>query len=271
MKGEISFRGTGLHSGDPAECVLKPSCDKGFIFSFPGGNSFCLEEGSFSGDGRGVTLSFPTGEMIRTPEHLLASLVGHGIDDVEISIINGSEIPAMDGSAIEFSSAIMEGGIREKEDTKDFITLPVPFGKEYPDHNSMMWLFPYEGFKVTCVIDFPGTLIGTSCLSLEIDPSTFHSEIAPARTFALGTEISWLKEKGLARGGSLENAILVEEGRILASGGLRYGDEFVRHKILDIIGDMALLGRPLRAHIFAFRTGHRTHVDLVGRISSLFR
>jgi len=271
LKGEISFQGKGLHSGKPAELTLRPYQGKGYVFSFQGGNSFELQQGSFSGDGRGVSISFASGRSIKTPEHLLSSLSGHGIDDVEIIIDSGDEIPAMDGSALEFSSSILKIGTVEKEDLKDPIAIPVPYGKECPDHNSMMWFFPYEGFKITCVIDFPGTLIGTSCLSIEVDPSVFHSEIAPARTFALSTEISSLKERGLARGGSLENAILVKEDRILASGGLRYRDEFVRHKILDIIGDLALLGRPLRAHVFAFRTGHRTHVDLVERLSSLFR
>ena len=270
LKKMISFEGTGLHSGEKAECVLKPTGRKGFLFSFQDGDTFGLDEGHMEGSGRCTTIFFPNGKTVMTPEHLLAALYAHGIDDVEIKLRKGAEIPAMDGSALAFSSAILESGSAEKDDPRESLSIPVPLGIDDPDNRSMIWAFPHESLKITCVIDFPNSLIGTSCFSMEIEPSSFHSDIAPARTFALERDIAYLKEKGLARGGSFDNAVLVEEERILASGGLRFENEFVRHKILDLIGDLALLGMPLQAHVFAFRCGHRYHLDLVRRISSVF-
>nr|WP_321499924.1 UDP-3-O-acyl-N-acetylglucosamine deacetylase [uncultured Dethiosulfovibrio sp.] len=259
IKKEVHLSGTGLHSGKTCTLSLFPCKPRGIHFRF-GQALWSLSDGSPRGDGRGTILSFPDGNGVMTVEHLLAALRGLGIDGVEI-VVSGGEIPAMDGSAAPFVQSLLEAGLSESE-AWDPIELDRPIAVDDLDGDRSIIALPWKGFKVTYVIDYPSTSIGTQCLSLVLSRDNFIREIAPCRTFALMEEIAFLRDRGLSLGGSLDNAVVVDGMEVLAKGGLRFPDEFVRHKILDLIGDLSLLGRPLSAHVIAIRAGHRMHHSL---------
>ncbi len=246
---------------------ISPLSDKGVFFLF---GSICwrLVDGRPEGDGRGTVLTFPDGNRIMTVEHVLGAIGGLGLDGVSIEI-DGGEMPAMDGSAAPLVKALLDAGIRD-EGELDPIEIPEPlFFCDTLGRRSMVAL-PWNGFAVTYVIDYPGTAIGRQCLYLDLSRDNFIEGISPCRTFALMKEVSLLRERGLSMGGSLDNALVVDGMRVLAKGGLRFSDEFVRHKILDLIGDLSLLGRPLAAHVIAFKAGHSMHHGLSEKISRTF-
>jgi UDP-3-O-[3-hydroxymyristoyl] N-acetylglucosamine deacetylase len=172
----------------------------------------------------------------------------------------------MDGSAAVFAGHFSEGGVLEKEEYVTPLTLSYPVGIDNCDNGSSIMAFPSSSFRVTYVIDYPGSVIGTAMKTLDIDPQNFGPEIAAARTFALERDLEELKRRGLARGGDLSNAILVRETEALAEDGLRFHDEFVRHKILDLTGDLAILDRSLSFHVVCIRGGHTLHLELVRKL-----
>jgi UDP-3-O-[3-hydroxymyristoyl] N-acetylglucosamine deacetylase len=204
------------------------------------------------------------GVMIATVEHLLAALAGSHVDNCVIEI-DSLEVPILDGSAEPFIEMIEQAGITELEAPREF--LRVLKRVEVAEGNRLMSISPAPRFSISCLIEFPHPMIGTQRRELEISDGHFGREVASARTFGFLNEISTLRNMGLARGGSLDNAIvLTPEGGILNREGLRYADEFVRHKIIDIIGDLALFGMPLLGHVEAERTGHGVHTALVSRV-----
>lgn len=261
----VSFAGRGLHTGENASITLRPYDGQGYIVSFPD-ESFPLEMAEFSGDARGTVLHFPGGKELGTVEHLLSALRGSDIDDVQICVEKGREVPSMDGSAAAFADHFSESGIVEKEEYVTPLTLPYPVGIDTLDNGSSIMAFPSSSFSVTYVIDYPGSVIGTGMKTLDIDPENYSLEIAAARTFALEKDLEELKRRGLARGGDLSNAVLVRETEALAHGGLRFHDEFVRHKILDLTGDLAILNRSICFHVVCIRGGHKLHLELVRKL-----
>lgn len=265
LKEAILFEGTGLHTGERSRIILKPSSANGYSFNFVK-STFSLAHASFSGDGRGTVLHFPGGKRIGTVEHLLAALRGCGVDDVEICVEKGIEVPSLDGSARSYADLINRTGFLEKNEDVKPLTIAFPVGVDMEEQGSSIFAFPSSSFRITYVIDYENRMIGTQMKRMEVSPESFLKEIAPARTFALEEDMDTLIQRGLARGGDLSNAILVREEEVLTEGGLRFKDEFVRHKILDLIGDLAILDGPPCFHVVCFRGGHSLHLRLVRKL-----
>lgn len=192
---------------------------------------------------------------ILTLEHLLAVLWVYGIDSLEVDL-DGEEIPIMDGSALPFVRSIKEAGIQELQAEKHILRVVRPFRLQ--DGEASISAVPDAELRITCHIHFDHPMIRKQGISLRISPEAFEREIAPARTFGFLKDVPGLRAKGLALGGSLDNAVVLDEKDVI-SGPLRFPDEFVRHKVLDLLGDLALLQKALLGHIIANRAGHPLH------------
>ena len=199
---------------------------------------------------------------IQTIEHLMAVLYAFGIDSAVIEL-NGNEIPIMDGSASPFVQAILKAGIKLLPEKKKVIKILKPF--IIKEKEASVSFYPDSDFKITYCIEYDHPVIQKQELSLSINLKNFVTEIAPARTFGFLKDVPALRAQGLALGGSLENAIVLDEKDVI-SGPLRYPDEFVRHKILDLIGDLCLLGSPVLGHFKAFKAGHALHLKAINFI-----
>jgi len=261
----IVFVGIGLHSGDRATMRLLPAVaghgvslirrdvarsEQGFAVHWEAvkGSSLCTAVGNLFG------------HEVATIEHLLSALAALGIDNIAIEL-DGPEIPIMDGSALPFVEALENAGIRSLETPRDFIVLRRPVRLQ--QGASWAELLPGPGRRITVSIDFAARAIGTQTMSVDITPAVYHQEIAPARTFGFAEQLEQLRRQGLVRGGSIKNAILVRDGQVANLEGLRFRDEFVRHKVLDVIGDLALAGAPIIGHYRGNRPGHQLNTDLV--------
>lgn len=263
LTGAFSFEGKGLHSGETCSVRFTPS-DAPLAIEAEG-ECLPLSRLSYEGGGRGSDLVFPNGRKIRTCEHVLSALVGAGVWQAKLSV-TGPEMPALDGCAAEAAEAIMKNSVPVAEGPKPLsLCCPVHVG----DHTRFLVALPSPTFHVTCVIDYEASAIGTQILEYGGTPEDYLKMIAPARTFAMAEDIEALRAAGMALGGSLDNAILVEKNGVQTTGGLRFADEFVRHKVLDLIGDLANVGRPLTAHVVAVRAGHVLHLQLVDRLRAL--
>jgi UDP-3-O-[3-hydroxymyristoyl] N-acetylglucosamine deacetylase len=259
VAGEIVLTGTGVHSGAPASIVIHPApADTGIRFLATSGKSITAE---IPADYRAITnvtlctvLGSRSGASIATVEHLLAALRGLSIDNAYIEIDSG-EVPIMDGSAAPFVDAIDECGIRTLSEPRKFIKVIKPIRVE--DASCWGELVPHHGFHLDVEIDFDSPLIGRQRLSVELTPGAFRRELARARTFGFMRDVERLWAAGRALGASLENTVAIGEGRILNPEGLRFANEFVRHKTLDAVGDLTLSGAPLLASYRSSRGGHR--------------
>lgn len=200
-----------------------------------------------------TVLRNPDGIQVATVEHLMAALAGNGIDNAIVEL-DGPEIPIMDGSAAPFVRLIDEAGIAVQNAPRHAIRILKPI--EVAEEAASAALLPASGFSMSFEIDFDNPLIRHQHLSLSIDREVFNSELAPARTFGLLDDWPRLKAAGLARGGSLDNAIVISGDRVLNAGGLRFADEFVRHKLVDAIGDLYLAGAAILGHFRGVRSGH---------------
>ena len=201
-------------------------------------------------------------EKVHTVEHVLSALAGCGIDNAIIEL-DASEPPILDGSARPFVNLIFEAEPVEQEAVRSFFELKEAVS--VTSGNRSMIALPHDGFRVTCTsADDRGSHV--QHLSVDLDPETFVAQVAPARTFTLYEDIEELLKLGKIRGGSLDSAIVIKGDKILSKEPLRFEDEFVRHKILDIVGDLSLLGKPLRAHIIAVRPGHSLNSDLTSKL-----
>jgi len=203
------------------------------------------------------------GVLISTTEHLLSALVGCGVDNAIIEI-NSLELPILDGSGTPFVDLIQRAGLRRQRARRSYLRVLRP--AEVREDGKRIGIYPADTYRVTCSIDFPHPLIGRQSLELELTPETYAREIAPARTFGFLRDTDALRNMGLIRGGSLENALVLNDTGLLNRAGLRFPDEFCRHKLLDLIGDLALIGRPILGHVIAERAGHYMHVALVDRL-----
>ena len=261
LRHQVAVSGIGVHSGLPVTLTLHPADDdSGIVFQriAPDGSI----EREIRADVRAVTATeFATvlgdarGPLCSTAEHLLAALRGLYVDNVVIEI-DGPEVPIMDGSAAAFVDAIDQAGLTARALPRRFIEVvkPVSVSKD----GAFGELRPYQhGFRVEAEIEFDHPLIGQQALSLDIEPDTFRNEIARARTFGFMRDVAKLWSAGYALGASFENTLVVSEDRVLNPEGLRFTDEFVRHKVLDAIGDLALAGQPLLAAYRTVRGGHK--------------
>lgn len=259
----FTLRGVGLHSG--RDCVLAVEPHDGGPVLRHEGAELPLRRLGLEGTGRGSDYVFPDGHRVRTCEHVLSALVGLGIWGVRLTV-EGPEMPALDGCAQRMTECLLAHSEPCASGPEPLaLALPVRVG----DASRFVAAFPAPKFCVTCVVRYASPLIGTQMLDLTVAPEPYREQIARARTFAMEADLEALRANGMALGGSLENAVLVGAEGIRAAGGLRWPDEFVRHKTLDLIGDLAAVGRPVRAHVVAVRSGHELHLRLADRLRAL--
>jgi len=211
-----------------------------------------------------ATTLMKQGVLLSTVEHLLSSLYIFGIDNAFIEI-NNLEVPILDGSAVDFVTKIQQVGLKTQRAKRKFLVIQKAL--HLKDRDKTISILPAKSFQISYTIDFRHPLIGRQSFEFEASADTFAKEIAPARTFGFFHEVEELRKNGLVRGGSLENAVVLTEDGIL-NAILRFKDEFVRHKILDSIGDLSLIGRPLIGRIVAHKAGHAMHTHLVSKILS---
>jgi UDP-3-O-[3-hydroxymyristoyl] N-acetylglucosamine deacetylase len=264
IKNEVSFEGIGLHTGRHAKVVLKPaSRDTGITFIRSDKNTVIKAHVGSVIDTAFATTIGQDGTKIRTVEHIMAALAGLGIDNIVIDV-TGPEIPILDGSSTELISIILKAGIAKQGKKRPYLRIRKPI--IYDDGNSKVAALPYDGRRITYSIYFNHYGFGEQRLSLEVNEESFAREIAPARTFGFLKDIEYLRTNGLAKGGSLDNAIILGENGVLNSSGLWFKDEFVRHKVLDSIGDLAILGFPIYGHIIANKSGHSANIKFLKKL-----
>src|SRR4051794_1220293 len=255
LRKAVSCRGIGLHCGQPVTMTLRPAApDSGIVFrrSDAGAEIRAVWNNSIE-SALSTVLSNRDGVHVGTVEHLMAALAGNRIDNAVIEL-DGPEVPIMDGSAAPFVLLIESVGAVAQDAPRCAIKILKPV--EVAENGSSAALLPDSGFSMSFEIDFDNPLIRHQDISLSIDPEAFNAEVAPARTFGMLDDWPRLKAAGLARGGSLENAVVVSGDRVLNAGGLRFADEFVRHKLVDAIGDLALAGGAIIGHFRGSRSGH---------------
>jgi UDP-3-O-[3-hydroxymyristoyl] N-acetylglucosamine deacetylase len=267
IQNEISFEGIGLHTGRYAKVTLKPAGrDEGITFVRTDKNTVIKAQVGSVIDTAFATTIGNNGIRIRTIEHIMAALAGLGIDNVCVEV-DGPEIPILDGSSTELISIILKAGIAKQGKKRPYLMIKRPVFLD--DGHSKIAALPYNGRRITYIIYFSQYGFGEQMLSLDIDEETFISDIAPARTFGFLKDLEYLRTNGLAQGGSLDNAIILGENGVLNASGLRFKDEFVRHKVLDSIGDLALLGFPIYGHLIASRAGHSTNIKFAKKLLSV--
>ncbi len=264
LRRPISCVGIGLHSGHKVTLSLKPApADSGVRFrrSDLGGVEVPATAQHVGGINYATVL---TRDAVRvdTVEHLLAAIVSLGIDNVVVEL-NSPEVPIMDGSAAPFIYLIQEAGIRQLASPRRYLKVLRPMALSRGDKR--IALYPSDHFKVTYSIAFDHPMLRHQSRTIRLSEDSFIEEIAPARTFTFLKEVEMLRQQGLALGGSLENAVVIGDTGIL-NNALRFDDEFVRHKILDVIGDMALVGHPIIGHLVAHRGGHALHTAFAAQV-----
>jgi UDP-3-O-[3-hydroxymyristoyl] N-acetylglucosamine deacetylase len=265
LRGSVEIEGVGLHCGEPSRLRLAPASRPGFWLGWldaPDTPLQRLTPGQVCETTLCTALDL-AGRRLATVEHLLAALAGTGITQAEIWV-EGAEVPLLDGSALPWVNLIAEAGLRplgprpERRRLRHPITLHAG--------TSFVTALPAEGLHLGAAIDFDQPAIGRQMLALVLTPNRFVAEIAPARTFGLLSQVEQLRAAGLIQGGALENALVCDGDRWL-NPPLRFADEPVRHKILDLLGDLALVGLP-KAQVFAYRGSHRLHTDLASALDA---
>ncbi len=267
LSREVTVTGSGLHSGEPVTLTLKPA---------PAGHGLVFKRTDLTGQPELRPRASHITDLVRNTtiqdghtkislvEHVLSALHGCGVDNVLIEL-NAGEPPILDGSAKPFVDLIMSGEPVEQDADRDYLVLEEPIS--VTRGNSSIIALPYDGLKITCTsADDRG--IHTQHLTLDIDPDVYMTQIAASRTFTVYEDIEELLKLGKIKGGSLDCAIVIKGDKIISKEPLRFKDEFVRHKILDIIGDIMLLGQPLKAHIIATRPGHAINAELSKAIAA---
>ena len=265
LNRSASFSGIGLHSGNRVNLTLLPApANSGLRFrrvDLEGKPEIEARAENVSETNRSTTLA-KGNVKIHTVEHVLAALAGLGVDNAVIEL-DANEPPIADGSARDFTQIILAAGIKEQDAKRDYITITEPL--EFRAGDTVMTVFPADHFQITCTSTDRKSRF-TQFYSTEVTPKLWEKELCHARTFVFFEELEALYKHGLIRGGSLENAIVIRDDAVVTTEPLRYPEEFVRHKMLDVVGDLALLGRPLKAHITALRPGHAANVGLAKKI-----
>ena len=259
IRTSVSMAGIGLHSGVPVRMTLSPAgADTGIIFRGPDGT---LVPGSLEHvvDGRSATTVGAFGVKVRTIEHLMAAVGALGIDNLLVDL-DAEEVPAADGSAKPFVDLLRNAGRVSLPASRQPIEIHEPI--RVGDDERWLEILPSDAFRITYTLDHQHPAIGLQVTTLTVTEATFADEIAPARTYGFLKDVPLMRQNGLARGGSLDNAVVVGK-RIVLNESLRFPDEFVRHKILDVVGDLALLGRPVAGHVVGRNGGHALNHQLV--------
>jgi UDP-3-O-[3-hydroxymyristoyl] N-acetylglucosamine deacetylase len=260
----VSTRGTGLHTAVKSHLRLVPApADTGIVF-----RRVDLDDFEIEAHVRNVArVSYATslmkkGVLLSTTEHVLAALYSCGVDNVYIEL-DALELPILDGSAQPFIEMLAQAGIRKLRKRRRYLKVTKPL--EVSEHGRRIGIYPADDFSVRCFVDYEHPAVGPQKVELRVGRESFSRTLAPARTFGFVKDFEGLRRMGLIRGGSLENAIVLNESEVL-NGPLRFPDEFGRHKALDLIGDLALVGRPLLARVEAHKAGHALHTQLVTRL-----
>ncbi|NQT29927.1 MAG: UDP-3-O-[3-hydroxymyristoyl] N-acetylglucosamine deacetylase [Candidatus Saganbacteria bacterium] len=250
----VPFCGIGLHSGKNVSLLISPASPNAGVYFIKQGKKVPALANCVSQTKRGTTLG-----GICVVEHLLSAVYALGLDNLQIEI-DGDEVPALDGSALPFVLGLAAAGIVEQNTEKAplFLSRPITLTQGEASLSAL----PHHGFKIDFMVDFP--FVGEQSFGFCLEEESYKKEIAPARTVGYLEEYEDLKKEGLAQGASLENALVISKKGYVNQP--RFRNEVVRHKILDLIGDLSLSGRPLRAHIFAIKSGHKLNIELVRRI-----
>lgn len=261
----FSAGGTGLHSNSSVKVTVKPApAYTGYVFRRIDLNDFEIPATpDHVAHVSYATTLMKSGVMISTVEHLLSALWGCGVDNALIEV-DSLEVPILDGSSRKWVELIARAGIVALEAPRGYLRVLKRI--EVCDQDRRMSIEPADEFRITCEIDFAHPLIGRQHREIAFTNGNYTREVAPARTFGFVEEVALLQQNGLARGGSLENAIALTREGILNREPLRFADEFVRHKMLDIIGDLALCGMPILGHVRAAKSGHGLHTRLLSTL-----
>jgi UDP-3-O-[3-hydroxymyristoyl] N-acetylglucosamine deacetylase len=267
LRAEIQIEGIGLHTGYAVRLQLLPAPENtGLVFRRTDLRNFRIE----ATRAHVARVSYATtlmkkGVMISTVEHLLSALYGLGIDNAYIDV-DSMEVPILDGSGLRFVELIEQAGAEEQEALREYIIIEKPI--EVRQGDKVAGVYPDSMQRATYEIEFEHAAIGRQEIELTLTPESYRREVAPARTFGFIADVEYLKKSGLIRGGSLENAVVLDESGIV-NAELRFPDEFVRHKLLDLIGDISLVGHPIIGHLYARRAGHAIHTALADQIARL--
>jgi UDP-3-O-[3-hydroxymyristoyl] N-acetylglucosamine deacetylase len=266
LSSSVSCQGIGLHSGAAVTLTLRPApANHGVVFvrtdlpqpvSIPATARYAVDSALATSLGK-------DGVRVGTVEHLLGALLGLGLDNVRVEL-DGPEVPIMDGIAGPFAYLVQSAGIRVQEAPKSFVV--VKKAVHVRDGDKEASLSPCDRFRMDVAIDFHHPLISRQRLEWDFSGRAFVREVSRARTFGFLRDVERLKAAGLARGGSLDNAIVVDDFSILNADGLRFPDEFVRHKALDAMGDLGLFGHPVIGHLKTVKSGHALHLKLVRQV-----
>jgi UDP-3-O-[3-hydroxymyristoyl] N-acetylglucosamine deacetylase len=263
----VSLSGVGVHNGKKVTLGIKPAPPgSGIRFvrvDLPGAPSILTSPMAVHSTTQATVLG-GDGFTIATTEHCLAALAGFEIDNAVVEI-DGAELPIGDGSASIYIEALEQAGRQEQDAPREYmvITERVVYG----DEQTFAAIEPYEGFRISCSIAFDHRRIGNQSLTLDLNSENFRHEIGQARTFGFLKDRERAKALGIGLGASLDNTVVLDDAGVLNTGGLRYPDEFVRHKMLDALGDLAVLGKPVRGHLEARRSGHEVMQGLVKKIA----
>ena len=265
LKKAISATGVGLHNGEKVTLTLRPAAaNTGIVFKrvdLPQPNEIVATAHAVH-DTRLCSALEANGARVATVEHLMSALAGLGIDNVYVDV-DAAEIPIMDGSAGPFVYLLQEAGIAELPAAKKFIRIKKTV--EVKEQDKWARFEPYHGFKIDFTIAFNHPVFEHSGCQVKIDFATdsYIQKISRARTFGFMHEVEYLRSNGLARGGSLDNAVVLDEYRVINTDGLRYDDEFAKHKVLDAIGDLYMLGHPILGAFYAYKSGHALNNQLI--------
>ena len=265
LASEVCLSGIGLHTGVTVNLRICPApAHSGIVFKRTDLDGFTIEAQS-----RHVArVSYATslmkkGVLISTTEHLLSALAGLGVDNAVVEIDN-LELPIVDGSALPFVKLIRQAGLRPQRARRTYAKILKPL--ELVEGSKKIAVYPADTFAVSYSISFPHPIIGAETMDFTPSAGSYENDVAPARTFGFLAEVEMLLKSGLVKGGSLENVVVLDQERVLNPEGLRFPDEFCRHKVLDLIGDISLFGRPLIGHVVADRAGHAMHAQLVSQL-----
>jgi UDP-3-O-[3-hydroxymyristoyl] N-acetylglucosamine deacetylase len=266
IKKRVTVNGIGLHTGAPTQLTFCPAPENTGVYfirsDLPGRPALAAHADHVQATQLATTLGGDA-FSVSTVEHCLSTLSAFRIDNLFIEL-NGPEIPICDGSARMFCEALLEAGMVEQEQPRKYAYVNQTI--YYGDSEKHAYITPYNGLRISCTIDFAHPRIGKQVLDIDINEQSFAREVASARTFGFLKDVELLRSKGLARGGSMDNAIVLDPEEILNPEGLRFPDEFVRHKVLDALGDLVTLGMPLMGHVVLYKAGHDLMNKLVHKI-----
>ncbi len=265
IQSEARVEGRGLHTGEPCSLTFKPAPEGTGIYfvrsDLPGRPALKASAQFVKATALATVLG---GEFfsVSTVEHCLAAVAAFRIDNLLIEL-DGPEIPIVDGSAQGFAEALLRSGFYDQSEPRRYlyVTQPVYYG----DGDKYGYVLPYHGLKVSCTIEFPTPAIGRQEIHLDVNEQSFMRELSRARTFGFLKDVEAMRARGLARGGDLTNAVVLDHQGVMNPEGLRYPDEFVRHKALDALGDLVTLGHPLMGHVVLYKAGH----DMMNRLVRL--